>query len=397
MDKLVVFGAGVYQYPLISRARERGFFVICISPDGNYPGLKICDLHLCHDVRDYKSITQDLKNYDGIAGVCTSGSDVSVYSIGKTCEALGVDCYSPLAGRIASDKILMKEFFFKASIITPKSQSIETESEYYNFLKTSKAHKFVIKVPNSSGSRGVHIIPRTIPISTLLEDIKTEFRSEKVLVEEFVTGTEFGAQAIIQEGQVHAIICHGDILYSGEHTVPVGHIFPYSVSTLSEQRILICVKKIIHNLHLKNGVLNLDLIDSGEDIYIIEFGLRAGATCIPEGISDITGSNFYDTIIDLATNKKIIELKMLEGYSSISHLLYSKKTGILDSVDFPLSLPETIKITDYKIDFSAGDKITKFETGNNRIGHVVLRTAASDHGLDLMETFLSSLSIRLEE
>jgi glutathione synthase/RimK-type ligase-like ATP-grasp enzyme len=398
MDKLVVFGAGVYQYPLIRQARERGFFVICISPDGNYPGLQICDLHLCHDVRDYPSIVRDLRRYDGIVGVCTSGSDVSVYSIAKTCEALGIDCYSPLAGRTASDKILMKDFFFGAGITTPNSQPIEIESEYYEFVKKSKVDKFVIKVPNSSGSRGVHIISRTTQISNLFEDIKNEFGIEKVLVEEFVTGIEFGAQAIIQDSKVQGIICHGDILYSEEHTVPVGHIFPYKISAMSERKILDCVNKVKDNLLLKNGILNLDLIDSDDEIYIIEFGLRTGATCIPEGISDITGINFYDIIINLAINKKTsIDLNILESCISISHLLYSEKAGILDSVNVSMSLPNSVEITDYKIDVSSGDKIAKFQTGNHRIGHIVIRAAARDHGLDMMEKILSSVDIKLSE
>ena len=42
-NKIMIVGAGVYQVPLIQRAKERGLETIVVSPDGNYPGLAIAD------------------------------------------------------------------------------------------------------------------------------------------------------------------------------------------------------------------------------------------------------------------------------------------------------------------------------------------------------------------
>ena len=40
MDKIMILGAGEHQLHLIERAKERGFYTIAVSPDGDYPGLK---------------------------------------------------------------------------------------------------------------------------------------------------------------------------------------------------------------------------------------------------------------------------------------------------------------------------------------------------------------------
>ena len=39
MKKLMIMGAGIYQVPLIRKAREMGIYTIAVSIPGNYPAL----------------------------------------------------------------------------------------------------------------------------------------------------------------------------------------------------------------------------------------------------------------------------------------------------------------------------------------------------------------------
>lgn len=50
MGAAVVVGMGIYQLPLIQFLKDKGFFVIGVSPDGNYPGLETCDKHVTGDM-----------------------------------------------------------------------------------------------------------------------------------------------------------------------------------------------------------------------------------------------------------------------------------------------------------------------------------------------------------
>ena len=43
MKKLMIIGAGVYQVPIIKKAKDRGLYTIAVSPYGDYPGLKVAD------------------------------------------------------------------------------------------------------------------------------------------------------------------------------------------------------------------------------------------------------------------------------------------------------------------------------------------------------------------
>ena len=43
MKKLMVLGAGIYQVPLIKKAKEMGLYTIVASIPGNYPGFLYAD------------------------------------------------------------------------------------------------------------------------------------------------------------------------------------------------------------------------------------------------------------------------------------------------------------------------------------------------------------------
>ena len=58
MDKIMILGAGEHQLHLIERAKERGFYTIAVSPDGDYPGLKAADKVYLHDAMDVEFITE---------------------------------------------------------------------------------------------------------------------------------------------------------------------------------------------------------------------------------------------------------------------------------------------------------------------------------------------------
>ncbi len=41
--KILILGAGIYQVPLIKKAKEMGLYTIVCSIEGNYPGFAFAD------------------------------------------------------------------------------------------------------------------------------------------------------------------------------------------------------------------------------------------------------------------------------------------------------------------------------------------------------------------
>ena len=69
MKKLMILGAGVYQVPLIKRAKEKGLYTIVVSIPGDYPGFKLADKIYYENTTDCEKILEiaQKENIDGIA------------------------------------------------------------------------------------------------------------------------------------------------------------------------------------------------------------------------------------------------------------------------------------------------------------------------------------------
>ena len=58
MKKLMIMGAGIYQVPLIKKAKEMGIYTIAVSIPGNYPGFALADKVIYENTVDYEKILE---------------------------------------------------------------------------------------------------------------------------------------------------------------------------------------------------------------------------------------------------------------------------------------------------------------------------------------------------
>ena len=116
-------GAGIYQVPLIKKAKEMGIYTIVVSIPGNYPGFALADKVIYENTVDYERILEVAKE-EKIDGIVTAGTDVAVITIGKVCDELGLAGISFEAAKIASNKILMKRKYEEYGVRTARFREI---------------------------------------------------------------------------------------------------------------------------------------------------------------------------------------------------------------------------------------------------------------------------------
>lgn len=75
--KIMILGAGVYQVPLIKKAKNMGLVAVVVSPKGNYPGISLADIWLDIDTTDIDRIVEAAREH-GVSGITTTGTDVCV-------------------------------------------------------------------------------------------------------------------------------------------------------------------------------------------------------------------------------------------------------------------------------------------------------------------------------
>jgi len=390
MKKAIILGAGIYQYPLIKKAKEMGIYTIVISINGNYPGFKIADKIYYEDTTDIDKVIE-IARAEKISAIMTSGTDVPIITLGKVCDELHLPGVSYEAAKLTTDKYLMKEAFIENNVRTAKFIkvfSIEDAYTAYNSLNKP----VIFKAIDSSGSRGIKKVNSVDEVSVAYDIVQKTTRKEYFIVEEYIEGEEFGAQAFIQNGKLEFVLPHGDFLFEGDTGVPIGHFVPIKSSDKIIQDTSIQIDRCIKALKIDNCAINADFIIKDNEVYVLEIGARAGATCLVELVSIYYNFDYYKKIIDVAFGEKV-DFSSEFTTPNASKLLISNKTGILKGIILP-SINKNIYET--LVDYEIGEKVNKFNVGPDRIGHIITKGETLDEALKILNDYISKVRIEIE-
>lgn len=391
--KLLILGAGVYQVPLILKAKEMGLYTIAASYAGPYPGLAIADETWEIDTTDYRKLLKKAQETQ-IDGVCTTGTDVSVISVGYLCQELGLHGIPFTAASLATNKAAMKEAFLAGGVSTPSAFKVYSKEEALQAF-TRMGVPVIAKAVDSSGSRGINRAETEAELMTAYDKAMEVTHKNYVLIETFITAHEIGVDGLVSGGKVQLLLPHDKFTHtSGSATLPEGHCFPYHCSDALMKRIKAETERAVKALGLDNCAFNSDVLVTEDSAYILEMGGRAGATCIPELISIYTGLDYYAYLIRIALGETVfIDSESIQNNPCMAKLLFSKKDGILSSIDTDtLSLLRTENVT-VALDYPTGTSVSAVHNGTNRIGHVIAETDSLEEMNQIMSAVRRTIKI----
>ena len=268
--------------------------------------------------------------------------------------------------KIITNKIIMKNFMIKHKISTPEFKILDND-KINNFLLPT-----ILKNIGSSGSRKIQKIYNKVELKKVLNKIKDP---KNYISENIISGKEFGANIIFQNKSIIHTFIFDDILFdNGKTNVPIGHIFPANNLIKFKKKIDIISQKIINNLNLKNGFLNLDFIIEKKTnrLLLIEFSTRLGGTGIPELHKYYFNYNIFELIATIDSNKKI-SLPKNEVHKNcffISLLAIGKKNGYLKKIEVSKDYRKNCV---FKSFLPKNSKISKFNTGNDNLGYAIFK------------------------
>ena len=378
----MILGGGYYQLPLIRKSVELGYYTIVCGIAGNYPGYQYASKWVDVDTFD-KNAVLTVAQQEKIDGILLCGSDACMPTIGYVCDKMNLIGPSEQATINASNKAIMKELFVANGVRTARYKKIESLEEAKAF---SEEHGFpiVLKVVDASGSKGVIIVKDENLLSSSFSSVIKETKLPYIIIEEFVDGKEFGAQSFVRNGVLTFVMPHGDVVYHGVTDIPIGHYAPYE----KEQEILpdaieqlnLCVRA----LGINNTAINADFILSKGKVYVLEIGARAGATCLPELVSNHFSMDYYEYLLRQCLGDSI-SFTCQSRENCLVETLISKQTGIVDCIEIGELPREAVSFTLYP---QKGDFVHSFRNAWDRIGTLVLK------GEELSQLFAMSDDIK---
>ena len=394
--KMMILGAGIYQVPLIEKAKEMGLETIVVSRDGDYPGFTIADKSLHIDTTDIEGILQAARE-EGIDGIVTAGSDVCVPAIGRVCDELGLPGISYEAAISSSVKRDMKAAFEAHGVPTAEYRMAHDLESAMEALEGIRG-KALVKAIDSSGSRGITVLEENRTredVEDAIRAVREATRADEFIVERFIEGEEFGAQALVAKGEVVFVLPHGDDVFVGDTGVPVGHHAPIQLDDETVRSIEETVIAGIRALGLDDCAVNVDCILSDGQVYVIELAGRVGATCLAEIVSIRYGIDYYETLLRTALGMEVGSFDPGNGAPAFGRLVTSDVSGVIESVTLPDD--DDPRIIQLSLDYGPGDRIEAFRTGPDRIGQVVATGETVQDAEEAVERAIRGLGIVLRE
>ena len=392
MKKILILGAGIYQVPLIKAAQKLGIYTIVASIAGDYPGFEIADKVYYENTTDYQKIL-NIARLEHIDGIITAGTDVAVITIGKVCDALGLSGLSFSAAEIATDKLLMKEKYEQFGVRTARYRKVNFDDASYKQLIANLALPLMFKSVDSSGSRGIVKVNDPDEFDAARETVLQNTRSDYFIVEEFIEGEEYGAQAFVSGGEVKFILPHGDYVFEGDTGVPIGHFAPYSMSSESAEDTKVQLRLAIKAMGLDNCAINADFIMKDDKAYVLEIGGRSGATCLAELVSIYYGYDYYEKIILTALGEDVDFTPLSHEVPNASRLLMSDKDGTI--ISQKNLNPDNNNIVDVQFYYEIGAKVHKFRVGPHRIGHIITKGKTLEDAVKTLDKAMNNIKIEV--
>lgn len=390
MKKILVNGAGRGHTNLVKTAKALGHEVIVTGMAG--PCIPLADKTFPEVHPGHPEEVLEVAKKENVDGVIICCNDMGIQSVGRCNDVLHLSGITEQAAKYSSDKLAMKQRLVECGVRTAKFVIIHNVEELHDSMSTLQM-PVIIKATDLQGSRGICIVKDLAILESSFSEVMSLTHKDYCIVEEFVEGTEFGAQAFVYNNEVLFVLPHGDETIMCKTAVPVGHYMPYEMDETLTTDVNLQATNAIKALGLNNCAVNIDFIERDGKAYIIELTGRGGAN----GLTDITGRyfgiNYYEMILAATLGEDpcvVFAKKQDVPNSALSQMIKFGKSGIVKSI----SLPQ-INNVDITMFVGEGDEVREFTNCNDAIGEIFVKASSIDQCQKLVNEAINNISIQL--
>ena len=288
---VLVLGAGYWQIPLISTVKRLGYRAIATDRDTNAPGKDVAEGFESVDITDSDG-TIELGRKLGIIGAVSDQTDLSVPTLAKVCEALSLPGPTTEVAYNTTNKARMRELA-KSAGLNPKyrvcsgiSEGIAAVDEDHPDAPGGVGLPCIVKPTDSQASRGVQRIEFRKDLKIACEEAFRFSREGRILVEEFLNGTEVTVEGCRYAGETHLLGISTKRHTPPPHIIAMNLDFPAALPDETLSEIDRTYKTLVDALGIVAGSIHGELIVTDHGIYLVEMANRGGGSgtsshCIP--------------------------------------------------------------------------------------------------------------------
>lgn len=297
--KALVLAGGFPQISLIKSLKQRGITTLLADYYERPPAKEYADVFYQVSTLDIDAIRNIVvkENADLIITVCT---DQALLTMAKVSEDLGLPCYMDYKTALnVTNKQYMKKIFAENGIPTAKYIVAHDVSEIQEGLQK---FPLVVKPADCNSSKGVVKVNNFSELEKAFDFAKKLSRTETVIIEEYISGTEISVDAWVENGQAKILCMSENEKIPGTFVIFRGK-YPSREAMCLKDKIQSIVQKIADSFGLKNCPMLIQMIADGENIFVLEFSARTGGGTKHIMIQHVAGLDVIDFTVELALGK----------------------------------------------------------------------------------------------
>lgn len=335
MKTLLILGGGKTQLPYYETAHKMGLKVIGIDPYCS--PIQGCHQFYQKDLKSYEELLNIAKKHQ-VNGII-SNVELAVVNGAKIAKELNLPGMDPLCVQQVSEKNLLRDFLKKFNYAHPLFLFTDSLRDAKFFVEKYPNKKFVIKPVDSYGAKGVSLVNEKNPLNLAFEFAQQNSSQKKILVEEFIEGTEYSAEVFTDSSKVPKVLAIGKKTKGP---------FPYFVtqkitySNFSHLKNLSpFLSELATKLRINFAHSHIEVIENDKDYFVVEMGARGA------------GSEISTQLIPQLTDQDLIKIHIEMALGEASYLSNSipLKEGSIE-FDTPENAKTTTDRKGYKFSFS---------------------------------------------
>lgn len=390
MKKAIVLAGGCDQIALIEELHKRGYYCVLIDYYDDPPAKKFADAHIKGSTLDtelVKKIAVEQKA-DLIVTACT---DQALLTMAKVSEELGLPSYLDYKTALnVTNKIYMKDIMQKFNI--PTSRHLKVQNFLEKDLVANWNFPLVVKPADCNSSKGVKKVNSEKELILELEKALNYSRTHSAIIEEFIEGRELSADFYIDSGEVKLLSVTESTKIPNHNSFTIMQSLYPVTDEATNQKIIKIAERIAEVFQLNNCPLLIQLIDTGNDVFVIEFSARMGGGSKYKLIETISGVDIMNQYVNLVLGDVVdINPKLTDSHVAINYI-YCNPGILSDFKNFDCN-KESGKISDYFLYKTPGMSFEKAETSGDRAAGFIVMGATKEDLNELIQECDRNLEI----
>lgn len=404
LKRVLVVGT-TSDYIELLRQVNPGQLLFVTAHDSRKLALEPCpapDEEILCDLSDPEMVLGQLRQHIKNHGLSLSGITCfdceSMELTARIAEAMSL-AYPALEGiQNCRNKSRSKELWMANNVPCPRYRRVQSRDDVADFFQVV-ASPCVFKPVDGSGSERV-FRANTLSECLLAYDAVCDGRHSPIaLMEEYVQGTEYSCDFIIDHGRVDLIRLTRKIHAKGSvfGTIMAYDMIDFLPENISRKYFLTLLGNAAQALSVKRAICMVDFIIQGDDIRFLELAPRPGGDCLPWLIRWSLGIDMLKLAVDFAKNRAFAFKKPQHDSPHVGLRLHAGKAGVLRSMDTSRVL-EDPRVKEVLEKHTRGHKISlppkDYDSWN--LGHIIFKPVGIVSHEAQCRELLSLVSIEID-